>query len=233
MTEADWLTCAHPQAMLDFLRGRGSERKLRLLAVGFALRYFEYSESECDNRFAVTIAEHAADGRVTPEELARFHGSVVGDHSPGYADMSPVANPDVHQALRSTYGSAAYYLSVEPKIPPKVAHWYLHVDPADRANVDAAKQTRVYAELAELVREVIGNPFRPALLDPAWLTWNDGVAVKLALAIYDDHAFDRLPILADALEEAGCGNTDILDHCRQPRVHVRGCWLVDLLLGKE
>jgi hypothetical protein len=86
---------------------------------------------------------------------------------------------------------------------------------------------------ADLVRYLFGNPFRPVTIDPAWLTWNDGTVVKLAEAIYDERAFDRMPILADALEEASCTNADILAHCRQPGEHVRGCWVVDLLLGKE
>jgi hypothetical protein len=67
-------------------------------------------------------------------------------------------------------------------------------------------------------------------LNPCWLTLT---VRQLAQAIYDDRAFDRLPILADALEDAGCDNADILNHCRQPGEHVRGCWVVDLLLGKE
>ena len=80
-----------------------------------------------------------------------------------------------------------------------------------------------------LVREVFGNPFRLVTLDRAWLT---STVTALAQAIYDERAFDRLPILADALEDAGCGNQDILGHCRGPGPHVRGCWVVDLLLGK-
>jgi hypothetical protein len=70
-------------------------------------------------------------------------------------------------------------------------------------------------------------------ITPAWAAWNDGTIPKLAQAIYEERAFDRLPILADALEEAGCDNADILAHCRQPGPHVRGCWVVDLLVGKE
>ena len=69
-------------------------------------------------------------------------------------------------------------------------------------------------------------------LDSRWLAWNGGTIHHLAQAIYDERAFDRLPILADALEDAGCTDAAILDHCRQPGEHVRGCWVVDLLLGK-
>src|SRR5262249_22298428 len=84
--------------------------------------------------------------------------------------------------------------------------------------------------LLDCVREVLGNPFRPVILRPSWQT---GTAAGLAEAIYAEAAFDRLPILGDALEDAGCANEEILNHCRQPGVHVRGCWVVDLVLGKE
>jgi hypothetical protein len=96
---------------------------------------------------------------------------------------------------------------------------------------------------AALLRDLHGNPFRP--LPPKrgrkkwermWrslLAWNDGTVVKLVQAIYDERAFDRLPILADALEESGCSDAEILSHCRGAGPHVRGCWLVDLILGKE
>jgi hypothetical protein len=73
-------------------------------------------------------------------------------------------------------------------------------------------------------------PFRPVALNPAWLT---STVKKPAQSIYDDRAFDRLPILADALEDAGCDNQDVLSHCRSTGEHVRGCWVVDLVLGKE
>ena len=77
---------------------------------------------------------------------------------------------------------------------------------------------------------VFGNPFRPVVADPTWLK---PTAVSIASSIYADRAFDRLPILADALEEAGCAHADVLLHCRTPGEHVRGCWVVDMVLGKE
>jgi hypothetical protein len=86
---------------------------------------------------------------------------------------------------------------------------------------------------SKLLRDIFGPlPFRPILLDLAWLTWNNGTVRRLAQTICDERAFDRMLILADALEEAGCDNADILNHCRQPGEHVRGCWVVDLILGK-
>jgi hypothetical protein len=74
------------------------------------------------------------------------------------------------------------------------------------------------------------NPFRPAALDPEWRT---STAVAMARMMYDSRDFSAMPILADALQDAGCTNDDVLNHCRQPGEHVRGCWVVDLVLGKE
>jgi hypothetical protein len=83
---------------------------------------------------------------------------------------------------------------------------------------------------AALLRELFANPFRPVIVVPSWLTTT---VVALAQSIYDEKGFDRMPILADALQEAGCGNEQVLTHCRSGGPHVRGCWVVDLLLGKE
>jgi hypothetical protein len=74
---------------------------------------------------------------------------------------------------------------------------------------------------------------RSLILRPEWLAWQNGTIPRLAEAIYAEEAFDRLPFLADALEEAGCTDTDILDHCRAGGVHFRGCWVVDLLRGNS
>jgi hypothetical protein len=86
---------------------------------------------------------------------------------------------------------------------------------------------------AALLRCIFGIPFRPLpRLNSAWLAWEGGTVPKLAAALYDERAFDRLAVLADALEEAGCTDQSILDHLRGPGPHVRGCWAVDLVLGK-
>jgi hypothetical protein len=86
---------------------------------------------------------------------------------------------------------------------------------------------------AALLRDILGNPFRPSALDPAWLAWNGGTVAKLAAAIYDERRFADLPILADALEDAGCADAGILAHCRGGGEHVRGCWAVDRLTGRQ
>jgi hypothetical protein len=86
---------------------------------------------------------------------------------------------------------------------------------------------------AALLRCIFGNPFHLIAVDPSWMTWNDSTVVKVAQATYGERAFDRMPILADALEESGCTNQDILAHCRSGGEHVRGCRVVDLVLGKS
>jgi len=100
---------------------------------------------------------------------------------------------------------------------------------ADAEGTNAAAESESEAQL-HLLRDIFGNPFRPAAIDPSWLT---STVVALARGIYEERAFDRMPILADALQDAGCDNEDVLGHCRGPEPHVRGCWVVDLLLGKE
>jgi hypothetical protein len=80
------------------------------------------------------------------------------------------------------------------------------------------------------LRDIVGDPFRPKAIDPTWRTTN---VRQLAQTIYQQRAFDRLPIVGDALEDAGYTSQDMLDHCRQPGLHVRGCWTLDLILGRE
>jgi hypothetical protein len=117
-----------------------------------------------------------------------------------------------------------------------------------RADEDTIRRTPTYSAAyaaestaqAGLLRCIFGNRFRTVTIDPSWHTWQGGVVGRLAQAAYEDRrlptgllANDRLAILADGLEEAGCTNSDILGHLRGPGPHVRGCWVVDLLSGKS
>jgi hypothetical protein len=182
MTDAEWLECAEPQAMLDSLRGKASERKLRLLACGCVRRMWRYLDSP--TRQALEYQESHADGGEGREH------AVSGQRS--------------HWITGSARDAAGYAIRTFGR-------------PETKARAD-------------LLRCVFGNLSCSVTLSQKWLTT---LATKLANAIYDDHAFDRLPILADALEDAGCTDADILNHYRQPGPHARGCWVVDLLLGKE
>src|SRR5262249_12230324 len=102
-----------------------------------------------------------------------------------------------------------------------------------RATLALAPDTEA-AVLADLLRDIFGPTLdHRSTIDPDWLTWNEGTVVRLAQAIYDERAWDRMPVLADALEDAGCADAAILDHCRAAKEYARGCWVIDLLLGKE
>jgi hypothetical protein len=106
-------------------------------------------------------------------------------------------------------------------------------DTTIRSAAYAAAYASERAGQVNLLRCIFGNPFRPVAVEPTWLAWNAGTVLKLAQAIYDDRRFEDLPILADALVDAGCHDADILAHCRGPGPHVKGCWVVDLLVGKQ
>jgi hypothetical protein len=107
--------------------------------------------------------------------------------------------------------------------PVAMAHWLVgYGAPRDKA------------ARADLLRDIFGNPFRPArLLDGAWLRWRDCTVPRMASGIYCDRRWADLPILADALLDAGCDDDDLLDHLRGPGPHTRGCWALDLILGKS
>ena len=215
MNESDWLGCTDPRPMLQLLRDKASARKLRLFAVACCRRL-----SEKASFGELTVAERAADGLATEDELA-------------------VARAEAERGFQLALGQFSY-------VP---APQYLHANGAALAitysSALAAAET-ASAEIAALVgegerpaqavllRDIFGNPFRPAPAKaPGWLHWNDGAVPKLAKAVYEQRAFHHLPTLADALEEAGCSDSGLIGHCRQPGEHVRGCWAVDLVLGKE
>ncbi|MCI0456543.1 MAG: hypothetical protein L0Z62_06140 [Gemmataceae bacterium] len=109
----------------------------------------------------------------------------------------------------------------------------LAAERAQQYELHRLRFTEERARQADLLREIFFQPFRRVILYRSWFRWNDGTIPHMAQALYDDRRFEEMPLLADALEEAGCTDSDILSHCRGPGPHVRGCWVIDLLLGKE
>lgn len=126
-------------------------------------------------------------------------------------------------------GNAAEYCS---RAIDSAESLLLGLNPVEVEQAAELPKTEIRLSIANLLRDIFGNSFRPLVLDPSWLTWQDGTVIKLAQGIYEERAFDCMPVLADALEEAGCTEGEVLAHCRQPGTHVRGCWGVDLLLAK-
>jgi hypothetical protein len=156
-----------------------------------------------DCRKTVEVAERFADVQATPHELTDAWAKTVGWRL-NYITFTSMKN--------ATDLVSSFAVETCPTL--------------DQERHERAIQ-------AELLRDIVGNPFHCIAAHPSLLTWNDSLSLRLAQSIYTDRAFDRLPLLADALEDAGCDNADILAHCRGPGPHVRGCWVVDLLTGRS
>ncbi len=159
------------------------------------------------SRRAVELSEMFADGLVTQEEVEAAGRAIVAAFPRKFKNIA--VGYAVADAAFGSFNSSAVIASLET----------------------VAKGAEGAAHCA-LLRDIYGNPFHPAAVEGSWLAWGEGTVVKLAQAVYQDRAFDRLPVLADALEEAGCTDQNILEHCRASGPHVRGCWVVDLLLGR-
>lgn len=227
-SEADWLACCDLDSLCKMLRPRDygvairfSERKWRLFGVACVRRVIHAFKDE-RTRNLVDVVERFADGLLTLEELKHHWGQARNPPNTDTEGPNEDCPPDERRARCAFQSLVA--------IPFGSADASRASDSAGWAQVAADQPSSEEQAQIALLHDVFGNPFRPALASPSWPTTT---VVGLAQAIYHDRTFDRMPILGDALEEAGCTNTDILGHCRGPGPHVRGCWVVDLLLGKE
>lgn len=220
MTETKWLAANDPTPMLEFLRGKVSDRKLQLFTCACG-RFVSHLLIDFRSKGALPVAERFADGLVSAAEMeAVFQpacdsagespryplGLADGTPLPSWAAAWVVAKAVI--ATSNSRGEDAFFGAVDGA---RFAAMALGNPPAP------------------LLHDIFGNPFHPVAVNPSWLT---STVFALAEGIYQERAFDRMPILADALQDAGCDNEDILTHCRQSGEHVRGCWVVDLLLGK-
>lgn len=245
MNEEEWLTCPDLDRFRVFLCGKTSKRKARLWTCGIA-RSVWHLLRDPRSREAVEVAEAYCDGAVGLDVLRRAGQA---------ADSAFLA---VEESFCHSYAAARgemrkHIKEALPFVPAaQIAAW------ATAENLDLFQGTDfsidwgggpeyetagmylcheafdgLVRSQCHLIRELFGNPFRASPLDPSWLAWADGLVPKLARSIYFDRAFDRMPILGDALEDSGCTNQTMIDHCHQPGLHARGCWLVDLLLGQS
>jgi hypothetical protein len=194
--------------MLVFLRGKASERKLRLFAVACCRRVWRLMTDEPSRR-AVEVAERYADDLAG--EVDRIFSSKTA-----WAAWTTPAGAAAREAVEGDAWASASGAS-------RYASWAV-------GGVPRARELHAQAELA---RDIFGNIFRPVTIFPFWFAWHGGLLASIAQRMYDSRDFADMPVLADALEEAGCTDADILGHCRSGGEHVRGCWVIDLLLGKE
>lgn len=204
VTEEEWVACSDPRPMLSLLA-----RKSRVRVSDRKLRLFaiaccrRVSLTDQSARRAVEVAEEYCEGLATADQMA-----CAGAATPLWVTW--VTQLPLSALMRIAWTAAQ--------------------EASGAANGETHLQ-EVEAQVG-LLRDIVGNPFRPHTLNPSLLTWNNEAVVKLAKEMYDANAFKRMPLLGDLLEQGGCGDEEILGHCRGPGPHVKGCYVVDLLLGK-
>jgi hypothetical protein len=210
--------------MIRFSRCKVSERKRRLFAVACCRRLWDLLVHE-SSRAAVETAERLADGEAGEVDRIRAREAAEAPLPKGaYTREEYVAN--LHHPLANTPAGRAASAAVEALSP--AAAYAARSAAQCNAGEPAEKAAR-----CDLLRCIYYFPGRTRPVEQAWLSLNGGVVPMLARSIYDGRAFDRLPLLADALEDAGCTDAEILGHLRSPGPHVRGCWAVDLILHRE
>jgi hypothetical protein len=221
MTEAEWRTCASPTAMLEFLEDRASGRKLRLFAAACCRRWWRWLERP-ESRRAVEAAERFADALV-PKAKLRAAERAADTAQAEVCEERDLEDTPLGASSPAAVKAACMAAFAAQEDAEAAAAW---------AVVLARKKERE-AQVV-LLHDLFGNPFRSAPLDPGWLSWNGGAVARLARAAYDERDLPagtldngQLQVLADALEEAGCLDAEILGHLRGPGPHVRGCWVVD------
>jgi hypothetical protein len=215
MTDTEWQKCSDPAAMIAFLDGTVGPRKQRLFGCACVRWVCSFAKGKLPD--AVLTAEDFADGKAAKAALARARKEVRAERHA--LEESGAKKPAV-------WG----------------AYWLTEVVASENASGSVLSELHRFSSdlivltskhwktVGGLLRDIYQNPHRPAAFNRRWRTTD---IVALARAIYDDRAFDRLPLLADALMDAGCDDEQVIGHCRGPAPHVRGCWVVDLVLGRE
>jgi hypothetical protein len=221
MTEQKWLDEENLFVLLDATPIRQAERKIRLFGCAcceLVDRWLIHPRA----RKALDRAYQYADGLLSDTSLSRWASEIWEVCTSNSLKGSNKANQQALQMIAHVCGSrnhADYRF---------VGHLLFVHEVFDSFDETFVPTTRPLA--LALFRDIFGNPFRRTHFDPSWGTSN---VLDIARTIYEEKTFDHMPILADALVDAGCNNEDILNHCHGSTPHVRGCWVVDWILGKE
>jgi hypothetical protein len=218
MTEAEWLSSTRPRAMLGYLidgamRARYADGTYRLLACAAARRI---DPAALDRRSlrAVEVAERFARREATSSQLAqaRRNAHEAAASAPHAAALEDRAGALCAVAVAGESGASGAW---------EVAQLSQHLRGLGHGD-----------RLPDLLREIFGNPFHTPMLPEHWRDFDGGTILRLARHAREDGAFDEMPVLGDALEEAGCTDVQILEHCRSERPHAAGCWVLELLLAE-
>jgi hypothetical protein len=252
VTEREWLAATDPGPMITFLREEQTSFRTRWLGWIFRPRFrisarkWRLFYCACIRRIVhllrtlkanevMETAEQFADGLVTEAALVNV-ANEAGleselDDRLFFEERSQIRSEwfltHNQWAFNNPYLGRSVLLEIVRDIRTRA--YGLNRNDPDWIDEEAAEMARQVV----LLREVIGNPFRPCVADSLWLAWNDGTIPRIARSIYDERRFEDMPILADALEDAGCCDETILTHCRGENSHVRGCFVIDSLLGLD
>lgn len=240
MNEIEWNKCTAPRKMLSFLlsqkvhRTDAGKRKLRLLCCACARLNWEPLTPNM--REAIVRGERFIDGEDSSNFLS-YWSKLTGEEAYlNYASRRTIQEEKQGGPLSSAQLAAREKLAT---LSPMLTLWDIWSSYpsahrlAEKWLGNVIENGADLPHLCEVLRDLFGNVFSKAIVDPGWLTWNQSVVRCMAKAAYDDDLWADLPVLADALEEAGCTNVELLHHLRSPGIHVRGCWALDLLLGRS
>jgi hypothetical protein len=229
MDENEWFESDDPKGMYAAVWNRIDQRKQRLFACA-CVRSVWHNLRDERLRAIVELSEEVADGRASLERLERATGPLtrsVLDFSSVLTDPSVAAMAAAYQLGRGAsfinQAIALTLLSAAPCVPTGT--------PTGPTPPDPEAQKAHARLLAHLFRDTVGNPFRPVALHLDWLAWDGGTVRRLAETMYEERRYQDLPVLADALEEAGCDEPEVLAHLRGGGIHARGCWALDLARG--
>jgi hypothetical protein len=248
MTEVEWLACMDPTPMLEILRntGKASERKLRLFGCACCRRIWHLLADE-RSRAAIKVAERYADGLISREELraaARQAWAVIQEPWPelywGHSARRQTQRVRMERARYDAASAAAEAATPHLEVE-KVTFLILGADSEVQMVEAECVVPREYGVQCLILRDIFGLlPFRPTTIHPDVLASNDGLVIRLAQSIYEDRQLPagtldagRLAILADALLDAGADDEEVLAHLRSESPHVRGCFVLDLILGRK
>jgi hypothetical protein len=239
MSEAEWVVCDDLGRMHRLLFDRDASWRKRKLLCCACCRHLWQLLTYPGSRELVELTERYADGlvkykpvnaavqqlysRLRPLGRSRRQGDRMACATIEIV-CAAVFRSDVTQCKSEGLDDV---LDQTPAVAVEYSSGWKRKDGREAFRQRLPEQQRA---IADLVRDIFGNPFRPV---PCSASWRTDTALTLARQMYESRDFGAMPILADALQDAGCGNADTLDHCRGPGPHVRGCWVVDLVLGKE
>lgn len=212
--EEAWRNSEDPNLMFGTMErlGLANNRKARLFGCACYGVFLNSIESPSLKRL-IRLAEKRADRKINQSTLLQKVAALR--HRIVYMGVDQIFREEIPHLVERTVSPSQFVRHISTISLPEQS--------------DDLSSVNIHVIQANFVRCIFGNPFRPVTFSPIW---NTSTVLALADAIYEDRAWDRMPILADAIEEAGCEEVAILDHCRGPGPHARGCSVVDGVLGK-